>query len=107
MVRLVINGCEFDPAQVKDVVYGDSFRMELDKAMELADAGVEFWAAGPDGAMARVTLGENEYGERILKTEAIAYAANHLGEIVAPPVVRRPYRAETHIPARMDFAVAA
>ena len=40
MVRLVIKGCEFDPAQVKDVVFGDSFRMELDKAMELADAGV-------------------------------------------------------------------
>ena len=55
----------------------------------------------------RVILGENEYGERILKTEAIAFAANHLGEIVAPPVVRRPYRAETHIPARMEFAVAA
>ena len=41
MVRLVIKGCEFDPAQVKDVVFGDSFRMELDKAMELADAGVD------------------------------------------------------------------
>jgi hypothetical protein len=109
MVRLVIKGCEFDPAQVKDVVFGDSFRMELDKAMELANAGVEFWAAGPDGIMARVSLGQNEYGERILMTEPNAWAANHLGEIVAPPVVRRPYRAEAHVPSRMSpaYAIAA
>ena len=109
MVGLVIKGCEFDPAQVKDVVFGDSFRMELDKAIELAEAGVEFWAAGPNETMARVILGQNEYGERILRTEPNAWAANHQGEISAPPVIHRPYRAETHVPARMNtaYAVAA
>lgn len=114
MVRMVIQGCEFDAGENKDVVYGDHFRLGLDKAIELADAGVEFWAAGPDATIARVIVGDNEYGERILRTEASAWAANHLGEIIAPPIVRRPYRAEAHIPARIEpvrikptYAVAA
>ena len=109
MVRLVINGCEFDPAQDKDIVFGDSFRMDLDQAMQLTEGGVEFLAAGPGETLAPVTLSQNEYGEPVLKTEVNAWAANHQGEIVAPPVVRRPYRAETRIlrPVRTDLAVAA
>ena len=109
MVRMVIQGCEFDAAENKDVVYGDHFRLGLDKAIELADAGVEFWAAGPDATVARVIVGNNEYGERILRTEPSAWAANHLGEIIAPPVIRPRYRAAPHVPARMkaEYAFAA
>ena len=109
MVRMVIQGCEFDAAEDKDVVFGDHFRLGLDKAIELADAGVEFWAAGPDATVSRVMVGNNEYGERILRTEPSAWAANHLGEVIAPPIVRRPYRAEKSIPVRTSpaYAIAA
>lgn len=109
MVRMVIQGCAFDASEGRDVVYGDHFRLGLDKAMELAEAGVEFWAAGPDATMTRVMISENEYGERILKTDPAAFAANHLGEIIAPPVIRPRYRATTRVPVRMkaDYAFAA
>ena len=110
MVRMVIQGCEFDAVEDRDVVYGDHFRLGLDKMMELSEAGVEFWAAGPDVTLARVTVTENEYGERILKTDPAAFAANHLGEIIAPPVIHPRYRAAAAVvpvPTRPSYAVAA
>ncbi len=109
MVRMVIQGCEFDAGEGREVVIGDHFRLGLDKAMELAEAGVEFWATGPDAVLARVTVGVNEYGERILKTDPAAFAANHLGEIIAPPVIRPRYRATPAAPVltRQAYAVAA
>ena len=102
MSGLVIKGCEYDPIESKDVVYGDGFRMELEQAIALASTGVEFWAAERDGSAAPVSVAKNEYGELILRTEPTAYAANPLGEI-------RRYRPEAQIPARVHsgYAVAA
>ena len=110
MVQLVIKGCEFDPAHAKDVIFGDGFRMELDQAIELAMGGIEFWAAEADGSAAKVSVEKNEYGELILKTEPSARAANHFGEICAPPIVHRRYRAEAHhtpVQIHHGYAVAA
>ena len=76
MSGLVIKGCEYDPIESKDVVYGDGFRMELEQAIALASTGVEFWAAERDGSAAPVSVAKNEYGELILRTEPTAYAAN-------------------------------
>ena len=106
MTGLVIRGCEFDGAHMRDVVYGDGFRMELDRAVELAGDGLEFSAAMPDGSLAAVILTKNEYGEPVLKTDMGANAANHAGEISAPPIVHRRYRAEAHIPVRIDYSYA-
>ena len=109
MVRMVIKGCEFDADENKDVIWGDQFRLGLDTAIELAGAGVEFSAARRDGSMAGVAVCENEYGELILKTDPGAVAANHLGEIIAPPIVRPRYRAQAAplILSRPAYAVAA
>ena len=38
MSGLVIKGCEYDPIESKDVVYGDGFRMELEQAIALQSA---------------------------------------------------------------------
>ena len=109
MSGLVIKGCEYDPIESKDVVYGDGFRMELEQAIALASTGVEFWAAERDGSAAPISVAKNEYDELILKTEPTAYAANPLGEISAPPIVHRRYRPEAQMPARIHpgYAVAA
>ena len=109
MAKLIIRGCEFDPVQGKDMVFGDGFRMELDRAIDLAGSGIEFQAAARDGSVRDVRVETNEYGELILRTDPGASAANHFGEICAPPIVHRRYRAEAHIPERMDhgYAVAA
>jgi hypothetical protein len=105
---MVIKGCEFDAGENRDVVYGDHFRLGLDKAIELAGAGVEFAAARPDGTLASVAVCRNEYGELILRTDANAAAANHLGEIIAPPIVRPRYRAHAApVLTRPAYAVAA
>ena len=95
MSGLVIKGCEYDPIESKDVVYGDGFRMELEQAIALASTGVEFWAAERDGSAAPVSVAKNEYGELIPRTE--------------PPIVHRRYRPEAQIPARVHsgYAVAA
>lgn len=106
MSGLVIRGCEFDAGHVKDVIYGNGFRMELDRAVELVEAGVEFSAEMPDGSLAQVFLSTNDYGEPVLRTEAGALAANHLGEITAPPIVHKRYRAEAHIPAEAGYGYA-
>ena len=108
MVRMIIKGCEFDAGENRDVVFGDHFRLGLDKAIELAEAGVEFAAARPDGTLAAVAVCRNEYGEQILRTDATAAAANHLGEIIAPPIVRPRYRAHAApVLTRPVYAVAA
>ena len=108
MVRMVIKGCEFDAGENKDVVYGDRFRLGLDKAIELAGAGVEFSAARPDGTLAPVRVSTNEYGEPILETDPCTVAANHLGEIIAPPIVRPRYRAAAApVVTRPAYAIAA
>ncbi len=106
MSGLVIRGCEFDTDRVKDVVHGDGFRMELERAVELVETGVEFCAAMPDGTLAPVFLSTNDYGEPVLRTSAGALAANHTGEISAPPIVHKRYRAETHMPVRVDYGYA-
>ena len=69
MSGLVIKGCEYDPIESKDVVYGDGFRMELEQAIALASTGVEFWAAERDGSAAPVSVAKNEYGDLILRTD--------------------------------------
>ena len=33
MSGLVIKGCEYDPIESRDVVYGDGFRMDLEQAI--------------------------------------------------------------------------
>ncbi len=109
MSGLVIKGCEYDPVESRDVVYGDGFRMDLAQAIALVSTGVEFRAADRDGSAVPVSLARNEYDELILKTEPTAHAANPLGEISAPPIVHRRYRAEAQVPVRIHpgYAVAA
>ena len=108
MSGLVIKGCEYDPVESRDMVYGDGFRMDLAQAIALASTGVEFRAADRDGSAVPVSISRNEYDELILKTEPTAHAANPLGEISAPPIVHRRYRAEAQAPVRIHpgYAVA-
>ncbi|WP_155839822.1 DUF3892 domain-containing protein [Hyphomonas jannaschiana] len=84
MARLVITGCVADGADADrtiDVVYGDGFRLRMDKAVELALAGVEFWAKMPGITIARVRVQKSVSGNYYLRTHPDAWVANNLGKI--------------------------
>ncbi|MEH6808961.1 MAG: DUF3892 domain-containing protein [Hyphomonas oceanitis] len=84
MAKLVITGCVPDGSdsdRVIDIVYGDGFRLRMDKAVELALAGIEFWAKMPGITIAKVNVQKSLTGNYFLRTSPDAWVANNLGRI--------------------------
>lgn len=86
MTTLYIEGCVEDgkdPGYVSDAVYGDGFFLRMDRAIQLASAGVNFKARVFGLLVADVRVAKSPLGRLYLKTSPDALVANNLGEITS------------------------